>query len=92
MQSLIPVSHSLTGSDDDGDGDDDDGDGDGDGDRKLFSLTGFISRPEAKYARSDTARQFMFANGRPVDIPGLQRVISEAFSAVVPRHQPVYVP
>jgi DNA mismatch repair ATPase MutL len=42
-----------------------------------YSISGFISRVGDGVGRSDNDRQFVFCNGRPVDLSKFTRVLNE---------------
>ena len=41
------------------------------------TITGFISRAGVGVGRSDNDRQFVFCNGRPVDLPKFTKILNE---------------
>lgn len=43
----------------------------------IVSINGFVSKPGIGVGRSDNDRQFIFCNGRPVDLPKFSRLINE---------------
>jgi DNA mismatch repair protein PMS2 len=42
-----------------------------------YSISGYISRVGDGVGRSDNDRQFVFCNGRPVDLSKFTRVLNE---------------
>jgi DNA mismatch repair ATPase MutL len=69
------------------------GDGGGDSDQAHYSTSGnnssdkidggvlkcvgFVSKPREGVGRSDSDRQYVFCNGRPVDLPRVHRLFNE---------------
>ena len=45
--------------------------------KKKCTISGFISRVGTGIGRSDNDRQFIFCNGRPVDLPKFSKVLNE---------------
>ena len=43
----------------------------------IITIDGFVSKPGIGVGRSDNDRQFIFCNGRPVDLPKFSRLINE---------------
>lgn len=87
LQTLIPVEVDVT-LPDGGDDLDDHGmsaehdDGEIDADKAAagsasVKIVGYISKAGVGVGRSDNDRQFMFCNGRPVDLPKLTRTMNE---------------
>lgn len=54
-------------------------------------LSGFVSRAGCGVGRSDNARQFMFLNGRPVDLPRLTKAINDTWRTFEMGHKPAFV-
>lgn len=42
-----------------------------------FQCDGFVSKPREGVGRSDSDRQYIFCNGRPVDLPSIQKLFNE---------------
>lgn len=45
-----------------------------------YHINGYISKANIGVGRSDNDRQFLFCNGRPVDLPKFMRAINEVCS------------
>jgi hypothetical protein len=43
----------------------------------VVRISGYVSKAGAGVGRSDNDRQFLFCNGRPVDLPKLTRTMNE---------------
>jgi DNA mismatch repair protein PMS2 len=46
-----------------------------------FSYQGFVSKVREGVGRSDNDRQYIFCNGRPVDIPSIPKLFNEVLFA-----------
>lgn len=45
--------------------------------KQKVALTGFVSKVGHGVGRSDTERQYVYVNGRPVDIPKVNRIFND---------------
>ncbi len=61
-----------------------------DGDCQI-SFRGLISKPKPLCGRGDTDRQFLFLNGRGIDIPKISKTINQVYSEYNPSQYPVLV-
>lgn len=52
---------------------------------------GFVSAAGTGVGRSNNDKQFLFINGRPVDVPKVARTLNEAWRAFEMRHKPAYI-
>ena len=51
--------------------------------RDTVRISGYVSRAGTGVGRSDNDRQFLFCNGRPVDLPKITRTMNEVFISAV---------
>ncbi|CAM9199995.1 unnamed protein product, partial [Ectocarpus fasciculatus] len=54
-------------------------------------IVGYISKAGVGVGRSDNDRQFMFCNGRPVDLPKLTRTMNEIWRKYEMKQKPAFV-
>jgi len=54
---------------------------------RRITITGFVSKVGAGVGRNDTDRQFMFLNGRPVDLPKFTKVVNEVWRKYEMKHK-----
>ena len=54
---------------------------------QQVTITGFVSKVGAGVGRSDNDRQFVFCNGRPVDLPKFVKVINEVWRKYEMKHK-----
>ena len=54
---------------------------------RLITVQGFVSKVGHGVGRSDTDRQFMFLNGRPVDLPKFNKVVNEVWRKYEMKHK-----
>ncbi len=54
-------------------------------------VSGFVSMAGTGIARSNNDKQFLFLNGRPVDIPKVSKTINEVWRMYEMKHKPAYV-
>eukprot|EP01087_Luapelamoeba_hula_P020009 TRINITY_DN6728_c2_g1_i3.p1 TRINITY_DN6728_c2_g1~~TRINITY_DN6728_c2_g1_i3.p1 ORF type:complete len:904 (-),score=142.25 TRINITY_DN6728_c2_g1_i3:51-2762(-) len=57
---------------------------------KQFSIRGYFSKPMKATGRSNTDRQFLFVNGRPVDYMRLARAFNETYKEANPSQYPIF--
>ena len=57
----------------------------------AIEIEGYISKVGLGLGRSDNERQFLFLNGRPVDLPKIARCISETWRQFEVKQKPTYV-
>jgi DNA mismatch repair ATPase MutL len=63
-------------------------------DNKLnneVNIVGFVSRPGEGVGRNDTERQYVYVNGRPVDIPKINRICNEVCTVCVINIHTMYI-
>lgn len=56
-----------------------------------FSVSGFISKAGVGVGRSDNDRQFIFCNGRPVDLPKVTKVLNEVWRRYEMKQKPACI-
>lgn len=54
-------------------------------------IVGFVSKAGTGVGRANTAKQFLFLNGRPVDVPSLSKTLQEVWRCYEMGHRPAYV-
>lgn len=54
-------------------------------------IHGFVSKSGAGIGRSNNERQFLFVNGRPVDMGRLTRAVNEVWRVYEMKHKPAFV-
>jgi DNA mismatch repair protein PMS2 len=59
-----------------------------DDDSKYCTITGFVSKAGSGVGRSDNDRQFLYCNGRPVDIPKFSKALNEVWRRYEMKHKP----
>jgi DNA mismatch repair protein PMS2 len=55
---------------------------DNDDDSKYCTITGYVSKAGSGVGRSDNDRQFLYCNGRPVDIPKFSKVYIHIYTYI----------
>ena len=56
-----------------------------------FSVSGYISKAGVGVGRSDNDRQFIFCNGRPVDLPKVTKVLNEVWRRYEMKQKPACI-
>ncbi|CAN0514066.1 unnamed protein product, partial [Ectocarpus sp. 8 AP-2014] len=59
-----------------------------DGERKIW---GMVSKAGVGVGRADNDRQFLYLNGRPVDLPKFTRAVSEVWRAYEMKQKPAFI-
>jgi DNA mismatch repair protein PMS2 len=54
-------------------------------------IKGLVSKAGAGVGRSDNDRQFIFCNGRPVDLPRFTKVMNEVWRRYEMKHKPAFI-
>lgn len=54
-------------------------------------IKGLVSKAGAGVGRSDNDRQFIFCNGRPVDLPRFTKVLNEVWRRYEMKHKPAFI-
>jgi DNA mismatch repair protein PMS2 len=54
-------------------------------------IKGYVSKAGAGVGRSDNDRQFIFCNGRPVDLPRFTKVLNEVWRRYEMKHKPAFI-
>lgn len=47
---------------------------------EVVKISGYVSKAGMGVGRSDNDRQFIFCNGRPVDLPKVTRIMNEVYN------------
>jgi len=55
------------------------------------SIVGFVSKTGTGIARSNNEKQFIYLNGRPVDIPKLTKLMNEVWRQYEMGHKPAFI-
>ena len=64
----------------------------GEGDEEVeVTITGFVSAVGRGVGRSDNDRQFLFCNGRPVDLPKVVKVLNESWRRYEMKNKPACI-
>ena len=54
-------------------------------------VTGFVSKVGLGVGRSDNERQFLYCNGRPVDLPKVVKVLNESWRRYEMKNKPAFI-
>jgi DNA mismatch repair protein PMS2 len=59
--------------------------------QRLGDVTGYISKIGLGIGRSDNDRQFIFCNGRPIDLPRLVKAVNEIWRKYEMKQKPAFI-
>ena len=58
---------------------------------RVVKISGFVSKVGEGVGRSDNDRQFVFCNGRPVDMPRISRAMNEVWRRYEMKQKPAFI-